>query len=263
MTTIASSRLKDWSLTQDNAGSISYQTEQSIKIITSSVLGSDRAFIYKRVSAHAGDLLTLRFKAKAVSGNFYYGVDYPAAASGKVAATGVTQDWVEYELEYAIPDTALQSAYVQFVIGHITGYSGEVYIADVRIESKYSQLPTARVFAAALITLNDGAAGSAYASPNYTTIGINQADMLTRVASSTLVISIPPTVGGALSMSAPIFSAQITADNANFYKVSAKVNGYNRDTGLLTISFIDTTTGMLIDVSTLGVGYLWFTAIAS
>ena len=258
-TNIGSSWIKDWSRLEDTVGNITTLDANKIKITTSSI--SDKGYIFKRLPAFRGEIITVIFRAKVISGSCAVSIDDPAisiSASQKVISSG---NWETYKISHIVNDDVKVGDYLQISIGHYTGYSGECLIADVRVEVDNSRLPVARVYGMALLAINETGPGSVAVNPRFSNIGFDPVAVSALTASTTLALKIPSTNGTSSANAAPIFSVSLTYDSPNTHKVMVKVGDYNRNTGSFGCNFIDSTTGNLINISTLGPTYLWVQAL--
>ena len=256
-TNIATSWIRDFQRLDDSGSSFTSVTDDKVIIETSTTGSGDRAYIYKRLPSFPGEVIKVTFRARVDSGNMAASIDFPALGTSVISKEISVSGWNTYSLTYTTPDTSSASDYYQITIGQYTGYAGVCEIADVQISVENSKLPTLRAYAGCLLEI---ASGSVSLNTNFTNVGIDESviDALGSITSS-LTLTIPAT-GGNNQQAAPIFYASMTNDSAAFYKVMVKVGGYNRTTGTVTITFIDSTTGSAIDISSLGTNYLWVLA---
>lgn len=256
MTNVATSWIRD--LTQvDDSGTSFTTTDDKVNIQTATTAGGDRAFIYKRLAAFPGEVITVKFRAKVISGSMGASVDYPSSGTSVISKTIAVSDWQTHTLTYCTPDTATAASYYQIAIGQYTGFSGECEIADVQISVENNKLPTMRAYAGCLLEI---ASGVVSVNESFSCVGIDRDDIdgLSTITTS-MTINVPA-VGNNNASAAPIFYASTTNDNASFYKVIVKAGQYNRATGAVTFTFIDSTNGNAIDISSLGTGYVWILA---
>lgn len=258
-TAIGSSWVKDWAITEDTQSNVTILDDNKVNITTSGT--NDRGYIYKRIPAFRGELVTVSFKAKVISGTCAVSIDDPTAGESAVNKTITSGNWETYKISHVVNDDVKVDDYIQIAIGQYTGHLGECLIADVHIEVENSRLPVARVYGMALFTINGGEAGSVAVNSSFSNIGFDRVAVSLLKASSTLTLTIPTPNGTSRAQSAPIFSASLAPDKVNTYKVMVKVGSYDRDTGVFVCKFIDSTTGELIDVSTLGIISLWVQAL--
>ena len=241
---IATSRIKDFDKTIDAGGSIVFNSDDKATITTSSI--SQRAFLYKRLPAIKGETITVVFKAR---GNLGAAIDYPNVGGQSYKLEIDTDTWNEHELSYTVPDYAVTTDFIQIAIGQYTGFQGTAEITDVRIKVE-GKLPVLRCYGAALLAVND----------NFTCIGFDRDQVNAATVSTSVILNLKGVVGENNARSAPIFTAGIDNFNASTHIVDVRIGGYNRVTGDFTLSFVDTSTGNLVDASTLGVFYIWIKA---
>jgi len=253
MVEIGTAWIRDFSPKEHGNGSIDFTSDYSVKINSST---SDSTYIYKYIRCQPQEEIFVSFKAKVKTGEMGVAIDYPSTGEVKNSIEITSKSWQEYTLRYTVPITADRSEFVKVSIGQYGNHGGECEVSDVKIYVSNSGDSFARINNMALIKI---ASGTATISTNFSFVGINPTNLGN--ATTSLKIYVKPT-GRSSIRNAPIFNVSLTKDNSNSYKVIAKCGSYNKTTGELTIIFIDSTSGNLVDISSLGTMYLWIMGLS-
>jgi len=253
MVEIGTTWIRDFLQKKEGNGSITFTSDYSIKINSNT---SDSTHIYKYIRCQPQEEILVSLKAKVNSGEMGIAIDYPTTGSLKNNIKITSKSWQEYTLRYTVPVTAKRSEYVKIAIGQYGSYGGECEVSDVKIYVSNSGDSFARINTMVLLKISSG---TATINSNFSFVGIDPNRLGT--ASTSLKVYVKPT-GRSSIRNAPIFNVSLTKDNSNSYKVIAKCGGYNRTTGELTIIFVDSTNGSLINISSLGTTYLWIMGLS-
>lgn len=253
MTPVATSTLEDWAPATSGAGA-AVITGKVYSL--SSTVGVDEGYITKKIPARPGETVTIRALARRISGvdgtSGSLGIDYPASGSLKNRVEVNSASWEKYSVSYTVPHTAVDTDYVQLVIGTWTSLGGEIEVTELEILVSGGASPFARMPAASLITISDGVPAQ---NASFVNTGIKAISY--SAGTKKLYVTIPPVVSP--HNSAPVIFAELT-NNTNL-QLQARAGEFNRTTGLFTVFFIDTTTGLAVDITPLGTMYLNVLAI--
>lgn len=225
------------------------------EILTCTSVVGESAKATKFVYLLPGEILKVRCMARRTSG-----VD---ATSGKILVfkTGgvildfirvVSSDWREYTLTYVHPLSQPAGASVGVEFGVFTADAGTVEFIAPSLEIDRPRIGALRTLACGLITL---ASGVPSINAGFTNHGIRA--QAYNAGTKTLTITVDRSSGALYS--SPLFFVGMT-QNGNGIKIEPKAGSYNAVTGTVNVMFADTTTGLTVDIATLGDIFMWFKA---
>lgn len=247
---IATVNMYDWQKFETGTGSIAVDNDRKVTITCGA---SSSFYISKILSAFPNEKFKVKFKARIVDGSGAgISLDYPTSGASKNLLEITGNEWKEYEISYTIPlnSSATAGNVLKISIGLFGSYEGTVEVADVVIEVENSSIPAPRVYGMCLFTINNGTVSI---NTGFSEMGIKQ------FSNATTIMTVDVEASGSSSGASPIFYAQLTSDTN--LGVIAKVGGYNKTTGQVNIVFVDVNTGTSVDVSALGVFYVWFMSL--
>lgn len=213
----------------------------------SSGAGTGRARLSRRVWLSPGERVDVSIMARrtagvdATAGGMWF--DWPAEGTAVDSVRIISAHWCEYRLTYIAPPTATATQYLTISIGQITSSGGTVLVHSPRIDITASSIGAPRVLACGMIKM---AAGVPTLVAEYQRCGIS----LLAYASNTLSLTLPagvPFYGRPLA-----FVQQLADTGTNALRLEPKVAGYDPATGILTIRWIDVTTGAVADAASYG-----------
>lgn len=248
MVNIGTSWIRDIKKNESNGGVITILSDRSAKIVSNS---SQSTYLYRDIKAIACETVIVEFKAKVVIGSAEVSIDCPTPGNSKNNLNITSNEWQEYSISYTVPNDARKGQAVRISIGQFGTHQGEVHISDVRYLIENSGSSFLRFACAGLFVISKGVA---HLHESFTAIGIDESRISN--VTDTMRIYVPPT-GVDNKRGAPIFSANLTYDNQGTNKVIAKIGGYSRGDGSVNIVFIDSTTGLRIDMSKSSTFYVW------
>lgn len=254
MSGIATSWVRDLDTTVDAGASLTILSDRSVAMSSAAA----RSYVSKRVPARPGSVITIRYKVSVTGGECGVSIDYPAAATSMVLKRHSVSELEEHTLTVSIPDTALDTNYVQVALGNFTGYTSDCVFQDITISVDEPHHISPRVHGCGVIIINNPTPGSVSVSSDFAFSGIDKSHLMAQTVTTTLLVKLP--VCTAQARSAPLIFAQQHGFN-NVYDVEVFVGAYDRVTGIATVRFVDATTHALKDISSLGAFYLSFTAL--
>lgn len=250
--------LADWDNITSGDGTYSENTEGTSATVSAGS-GSGRSYVLKRFPVAAGDLVTFKFLARKISGQPRASMDYPAAGQSKTVVDIDSEDWMEYEIRYAIPHTHNETTdIIQATCGVFTNESGSAEISNLRIDVDCGVKGSQRVTCLGLLALSKvGGVVTPSINTNFHHCGILGLSMV----SNYLEIITPPMVStGSLSIR-PIFDCGMTPDILP--DVTAKIGRYVANTGEVRVYFSNGS-GSFVDINSLlangETAYLWIRA---
>lgn len=254
MSATVTSWVRDLDTEVEAGASLTILSDRSVAISSAAA----RSYVSKRIPARPGSIITIRYKVAVTSGECGVSIDYPAAATSLVLKRHSVSELEEHELTVGVPDTALDTNYVQVALGNFTGYTSNCVFQDIIISVDEPHHVSPRVHGCGLIIVNGSAPGSVSVSADFAFSGIDKSHLTSQTVTTTLFVKLP--VCPAQARSAPlIFAQQHGFDNV--FGVDVFAGAYNRATGVATVRFVDATTRALKDISSLGAFYLSFTAL--
>ena len=223
------------------------------EVLTCTSVAGESAKATKFIAVRPGETLKVSFLAKRVSGVDATSGGALITFSGTKDQVRVTSgDWKEYEVSYQLPQTAADAAFISVEFGVFTADSGTVKFARPCAEIIGAQHAGLRTIACGLITL---AAGTPSINTGFTSFGIDALSY--NAGTKTLTITTEKTSGALYS--SPLFFAGMTRDG-NGLKLAPKPGTWAAAAGTIQVQFADTTTGLSVDIATLGTMYMWFKA---
>lgn len=248
---VATTRIEDWGRVRSSGHTIDFVDNTALVAST-----SNDAYLNKNLTAHPGEVVTLSFKAKVVSGSLSAVISINGTGF-KQQISVVGEDWQEYSLTYTVHDTVKSYGYLDIRVGAVSE-AGVGNMTDLRVAVEQGVLAAPRVYASGLLKIANGAMS---VHSKYSAIGLNKAQVLTTPATTSFLLWLKPT-GGNAAGSAPIFSADFTIDNAATRNLKVRAGGYDSITGRVIFEITDET-GTLVDISTIGTCYIWLLALGS
>lgn len=250
--------LVDWDNITTGDGTYSENTEGTSATVSAGFT-TGRSYILKRFPVTAGDVISFKFLARRISGDPRASIDYPTSGQSKTALDIDSDEWMEYELQYAVPHTHNDSTDIaQCTSGVFTNEAGSAEIANPRISVSGGVKGYARVTALGLITLSkSGGVVTPTLNSNFHNAGILDINFV----GNYLNIKTPPTVSTGALRIRPIFDCGLTPDLLP--DVTAKIGQYNASTGEVRVYFSNGS-GSFVDVNSLmsdgEIAYLWIRA---
>jgi len=219
---------------------------ENTSVVCTSGATSGRSYVRKILPTTQGDFITFRFSARRISGTPQASIDYPLAGSSKNVLTIDTDDWMEYEMNYPIPQTHNASTDIaQCTVGTFTSLAGSAEIANVRISVDGGSRGNPRVWCMGLIALTK-ASGTTTASINK---NFHYSGILNLAFSgSTLKVTTLPTVTTNNIGIRPIFDVSMTDDVLP--DVIPKAGSYTASTGIVDVKFSNGT-GSFVNINSL------------
>lgn len=235
-----------------NAGTASFSISGDKLNCSNGTAGSGNYAYKKKIYfAKAGETYTFSVIARRISGTngtsgaiSIYFPDQTANAN-KVEIT--SSDWQLYELRYTVPLSASSTTYIQFNAGLIANQAGEVEISEPRITVENSPFGGIRSIGHSLFQWNGSTTKDLVALPNWSSFNIGtmsyvQADKALYIQVETVNIS---------GLNArPLFFCQMAPEgDAIAIRSVPKVGSYNSTTGIVKVQFMDTSTGLYVDIN--------------
>lgn len=247
---------KSWVQSTYGAGTISI----SDGVLRCSAAAGSRAIVGKRITVNPGETVTFTVIARRISGTGdtspRIGIDYPVDGDLVNSVAIASDDWAEYSVSYSVPLAAAQPMAVRIVCGSWLALDGDAEYLLPRIEIKNPVYGAPRVVACALIKL---ASSTPTIHEGYVNCGIKEVTYSTEHG---LIVTIDPvmTMAGGIPVvgTGPLFWVGLTPDGPG--NLIAKVGGYIRDTGKVSIKLFDTTTGASVGHASENPIYIWFKA---
>ena len=214
---------------------------ENTSVVCTSGATSGRSYLRKVLPVTQGDLLTFRFTARRISGTPQASIDYPAAGSSKSVVTINSNEWMEYEIRYAVPQTHdAKTDIAQCTAGVFTTPAGSVEIANVRISLDGGSRGNPRVWCMGLIALTKaGGVTTASINKNFHYSGI----LNLAFSGSILKVTTLPTISTGLVGVRPIFEVSLTEDVLPDLMV--KAGSYIPSTGVVDVKFSNGTGGFV------------------
>lgn len=222
-----------------------FQNGAATAVISNGVLAcqspdtSSSAYGRKRIFLKPGELVTVRFVARLISGggDTAPGCNIEFPSEGDVVS-GVKLDsteWKEYAVSFAAPWTAGDGDYLQISLGSFTNRVGEAEFILPSIDISNAIYGAPRRIAQAYIKLDAGVASLHSLFANHGVRSVSYS-----AANKELTVTVDPVTEGL-----PIPFVGISADNA----AAVVAKPYEIFSGSVKIKFMDTATGAFIDVT--------------
>ena len=219
---------------------------ENTSVVCTSGATTGRSYLRKTLPVTQGDLLTFRFSARRISGTPQASVDYPSAGSSKSIVTIDSDEWMEYEIQYAIPQTHNASTDIaQCTVGTFTTPAGSSEVANIRISLDGGSRGNPRVWCIGLIALTKaGGVTTAALNKNFHHSGILN---LAFSGDILKVTTLPTVTTGNLALR-PIFDVSLTDDVLPDLMV--KAGSYVPSTGVVDVKFSNGT-GSFVGINSL------------
>lgn len=240
-----SNYISDWEQATSGSGTI---VEDATGLTATVTAGSGEiAYIRQRITCTAGDYVKFKFLARKISGTPTATIDYPSVGSAVSSVEIESEDWREYEIQYAVPFTEKRSDQnvVNIVLGVITNDAGSAEIGNPRIFVEEGSGGSLRTWACGLIRLDrSGSVITPSVNDNYPTINITNVSM----SGKTLIVQTRPMYNLAGARIRPIIQATLTSEQIPH--VHVKAGQWDSDTGQFSVKFGDTSTTQFTDLAT-------------
>lgn len=250
--------LVDWDNITTGDGTYSENAEGTSATVSAGFT-TGRSYIVKQFPVTAGDVISFKFLARRISGDPRASIDYPSAGQSKTALDIDSDEWMEYELQYAVPHTHDDSTDIaQCTSGVFTNEAGSAEIANPRISVSGGVKGYARVTCLGLLALSkSGGTTTVSLNSNFHNAGILDVNLV----SNYLEIKTPPTVSTGNIRIRPIFDCGLTPDALP--DVTCKIGRYNAATGNVEVYFSNGS-GSFVDINSLlsdgETAFLWIRA---
>lgn len=233
-----------WDRTTTGDGTL---TLTDSRIECASGIGSGRARVNKRLILSPGESILFQVMARRVSGadatSGGLSIDFPGEGASVTSTRVTSSEWQEYSLRYTLPLTATEADFVMVSCGVFTSDGGEVHYQFPRVTLSNSQHGALRTWAMGMIQMTSG-------TPTIHTHFVQFGIVSVSYGSNTLSIQTKPgTVGG---FSNPLPIVQMTTDTGtNALRLIPKAF-FDRSTGVVSVQFVDCTTGAVVDAASYG-----------
>lgn len=237
---------KDWeSVVQTATGDGVVDISSGVLTTTSS--GGSNSKVTKFLFVNPGETIRISCMSKRISG-FESGGGIAIAVAGAERARVYADktDWAEISCEYSAPPYLSEATVLAVDIGVFTSEAGSVKYADPRIEIYNTTMGAMRSIAAGLVSV---ALGVPSLSTTFVTFGISNLNY-TGGGANALTFNVRRSSGASYT-SPMIMIGNNGGGDAAAVKIIPKQTSYDPATGLVTIKFVDSTTGSFVDIATI------------
>jgi hypothetical protein len=213
-------------------------------LTTTSTAGSNSK-ITKFLFVNPGETIRVSCMAKRLSGTAIGGIAFSVGGAERGRVFADKDDWSEISCEYSAPAYLSEATTLAVDVGVFTSEYGSVKYADPRIEIRNSTMGTMRSIAAGLIGV---ASGVPSLNTSFVTFGIS--NLTYNAGTQSLTFNVRRSSGA--SYTSPIILIGNNGGGAaGAIPIIPKQTSYDAATGLVSIKFMDVTTGAFVNIATI------------